>query len=108
MTTLLLAVPGGAAAERPGRALALEAPRPAVPMRDVVLGEPGAAAARISASASSQRYSIEDGSGATIAVSVTQSCAEQCDVTDPQRVADFIGTLIHGEEVSLLTVQLDT
>jgi len=77
-------------------------------MHDVVLGEPGAAAARISASASSQRYSINDGSGATIEVSVTPACAEACDVTDPQRVADFIGTLIHGDEVDLLSVQLDS
>src|SRR4029077_15043129 len=76
--------------------------------RDVVLGEPGAAAARISASASSQRYSIGDGSDATIAVSDTQACAEQCQMTDPQRIASFIGTLIHGDEVDLLTVQLDT
>ena len=105
---LLLAVPGGAVAERPNRAISLEVPRPAVPMRDLVLGEPGAASARISASASSQRYSIDDGSGATIAVSVTPSCAESCNVTDPQRVADFIGTLLHGDEVDLLTVQLDT
>jgi hypothetical protein len=77
-------------------------------MHDVVLGEPGAAAARISASASSQRYSINDGSSATIEVSVTPACAEVCDVTDPQRVADFIGTLIHGDEVDLLSVQLDS
>jgi hypothetical protein len=77
-------------------------------MRDVVWGEPGAASARISASASAQRYSINDGSGATIAVEVTAACAESCEVTDPQRVADFIGTLIHGDEVDLLTVQLDT
>ncbi|HVY78252.1 MAG TPA: hypothetical protein VG898_07085 [Solirubrobacterales bacterium] len=108
MTLLLLAVPGGAVAERPNRANPLEVPRPAVPMRDVVLGESGAAAARTSASASTQRDSLDDGSGATIAVSVTQACAAQCNVTDPQRVADFIGTLIHGEEVDLLTVQLDT
>ncbi len=108
MTLLLLAFPGGAVAERPNPGLALEVPSPAVPMHDVVLGEPGAAAARISASASSQRYSIDDGSGATIAVAVTEACAAVCDVTDPQRVADFIGTLIHGPEVSLLTVQLDS
>ena len=108
MTLLLLAVPGGAVAKRPNPGLSLEVPRPAVPMRDVVLGEPGAAAARISASASSQRYSINDGSGATIAVSVTEACLESCDVTDPQRVANFVGTLIHGDEVDLLTVQLDT
>jgi hypothetical protein len=108
MTLLLLAVPGGAGAERPGPGVALEVPHPAVPMRDLVLGEPGAAAARISASASSQRFSIGDGSGATIAVDVTAACAESCDVTDPQRVASFIGTLIRGDEADLLTVQLDT
>jgi hypothetical protein len=76
-------------------------------MRDVVLGEPGAAAARISASASSQRYSIGSGD-ATIAVSVTAACAASCEVTDPQRVASFIGTLDHGFEIELLSVQLDT
>jgi hypothetical protein len=108
MTLLFLAVPGGAVAERPNPGVSLEVPSPAVPMHDVVLGEPGAAAARISASASSQRYSINDGSSATITVSVTPACAETCDVTDPQRVADFIGTLIHGDEVDLLTVQLDS
>jgi hypothetical protein len=31
-----------------------------------------------------------------------------CNVVDPQRIATFVGTLIHGEEVSLLTVQRDT
>jgi hypothetical protein len=108
MTLLLLAAPGGAVAERPNPGVPLEVPQPAVPMHDVVLGEPGAAAARISASASSQRYSINDGSSATIEVSVTPACAEVCDVTDPQRVADFIGTLIHGDEVDLLSVQLDS
>ena len=108
MTLLLLVVPGGAVAERPNPVVPLEVPRAAVPMHDVVLGEPGAAAARISESASSQRYSIDDGSAATIAVSVTAACEEECDVTDPQRVADFIGTLIHGAEVELLSVQLDT
>jgi hypothetical protein len=77
-------------------------------MRDVVLGEQSAAAARISASASSLRYSIGDGSEATIAVAVTAACAESCEVTDPQQVASFVGTLDHGSEVELLTVQLDT
>jgi hypothetical protein len=77
-------------------------------MRDVVLGEPSAAAARISASASSQRYSLGDGSEDTIAVSVTATCAASCDSADPQAIANFVGTLIHGDEVSLLTVQLDT
>ncbi|HXR31431.1 MAG TPA: hypothetical protein VN752_09870 [Solirubrobacterales bacterium] len=105
---LLLATPGGAAGGSPNPAHSLEVPPPAVPMRDVVLGEQGAGAARISASASSQRYSIGDGTEATIAVSVTEACAASCEVTNPQRVASFIGSLVHGPEVELLTVQLDT
>ncbi len=105
---LLLVAPGGAAGRYPNRAVPLGASPAAVPTRDVVLGEPGAAAARISASASSQRYSIGDGGEATVAVSVTPGCAASCEVSDPQRVASFIGTLIHGPEVELLTVQLDT
>ena len=108
MTLLLLVAPGGAVAERPNPGVSLEVPSPAVPMHDVVLGDAGAAAARISASASSQRYSINDGSGATIAVSVTEACSEVCNVADPQRVADFIGSLVHGPEVNLLAVQLDS
>jgi hypothetical protein len=103
----LLVAPGGATA-RPNRDLPLEVPHLAVPMRDVVLGNPGAASARISASASSQRYPINDGSGATIAVDVTTACAETCTGADPQGIANFIGTLLHGDEVSLLTVQLST
>jgi len=106
--TVLLAAPGEAVARRPKAGVSLEVPRPAASMRDVVWGEPGAASARISASASAQRYSIDDGSNATIAVEVTAACQESCQIADPQRVADFIGTLIHGPEVSLLTVQLDT
>lgn len=104
----LLSAPGGAAAGRPGAASALEVPRPAVPMRDVVWGAPSAAAARISATASSQRYGIGDGSEATIQVDVTAVCADNCTDADPQRIADFVGTLIHGPEVGLLRIQLDT
>ncbi len=106
--TVFLAAPGEAIAGRPEPGVSLEVPRPAAPMRDVIWGEPGAASARISATASAQRYSIDDGSGATIAVEVTAACQASCQITDPQSVADFIGTLIHGPEVSLLTVQLDT
>ena len=43
-----------------------------------------------------------------IAVDVTSACATNCTADDPQQIADFIGTLIHGPEVDLLTVQLDT
>lgn len=77
-------------------------------VRDVVLARPSTSSARISATASTQRYPIDDGSGATVAIAVTAGCAVACEAADPQPIADFIGTLIHGSEVELLTVQLDT
>ncbi len=75
--------------------------------RDVVVGAPSAAAARISAAASTGRYPVNDGSGATIAVAVTPACQAWCGAADPQRIANSVGTLIHGPEIELLTVQLD-
>jgi hypothetical protein len=105
---VLLLAPAGAGAARTGLADTLRVPHPGLPLHDVVLGEPAAAAARIAASASSQRYPIDDGSGATIGVDVTSACAASCTAANPQQIADFVGTLIHGPEVSLLTVQLDT
>lgn len=80
----------------------------AEPVRDTVLPMPGPVTAGIAASAATARYPIEDGSGATIAVAVTTACQALCTAAEPQQIADFIGTLIHGPEVRLLTVQLDT
>jgi hypothetical protein len=77
-------------------------------VRDVVIDEPSAATARISASAATERYPVNDGSGATIAIAVTAACQTSCDAAEPHRIADFIGKLIHGPEIDLLTVQLDT
>jgi hypothetical protein len=87
--------------------LLFAAPAGAAP-RDVVVGRADVAQARISVTASTRRYPIHDGSEATIAVAVTEACARNCPLVDPQRIADFVGTLIHGDEVGLLTVQLDT
>lgn len=93
----LLAAPAGAE------------PRLSVPsVRDAVIAAPSARSARISATASSQRYLVNDGSGATVAISVTAGCQASCPDADPQQIADFIGTLMHGTEIELLTVQLDT
>ncbi|HEX5763782.1 MAG TPA: hypothetical protein VFY04_11770 [Solirubrobacterales bacterium] len=78
------------------------------PPRDAVIGQASASTARISAGAAAARYPIEDGSGATIAVAVTASCQATCTAADPRRIAGFVGTLIHGPEIELLTVQLDT
>jgi hypothetical protein len=88
--------------------LLLAAPAGAAVRRDTVVGRPGAAAARISATATAGRYPIDDGSAATVAISVTAACQALCDAAEPQPIADFLGTLIHGPEIELLTVQLDT
>jgi hypothetical protein len=105
---LLLALPAGSGAAGTVLGDALRAPRLGSPLDDVVLGKADAGAARIAAGASSQRYPIDDGSGATIAVDVTSACTTNCTADDPQQIADFVGTLIHGPEVDLLTIQLDT
>ena len=97
---LLLAAPAGAAV--PSREAAGALPR------DTVIEAPSAASARISAGADEARYPIDDGSGETVAIAVTAACRLTCSATDPQPIADFLGTLPHGPEMQLLTVQLDT
>jgi hypothetical protein len=79
-------------------------PRP----RDTVIEVPSAGSARISASAEASRYPIDDGGGETVAISVTAACQAACTAADPGQIARFLGTLIHGPEMELLTVQLDT
>jgi hypothetical protein len=88
--------------------LLLAAPAGAVVRRDTVIAAPSAGSAQISASSSTDRYPIEDGSGETVAIAVTAACQAVCTAADPQQIADFLGTLIHGPEMELLTVQLDT
>ena len=113
---LLLAAPAAVEAQAPTGArraaaaqrAAFAVPRPGVPLRDVVRQAPGAAGARIAATASTARYPIGDGSTDSIAVSVSSDCAQECDAAEPPAIADTIGTFIHGPEVNLLTVQLDT
>jgi hypothetical protein len=76
--------------------------------RDTVIAVPSAGSARISASAEGNRYPINDGSGETVAIEVTAACQVACGGADPQQIANLLGTLIHGPEMELLTVQLDT
>lgn len=105
----LLAAPAGSPASSPqGGHGAFDVPRPGVPLHDVVVKRQSVSAARISATASSRRYPINDGSGDSISVDVTAACQETCTDADPQQIANFVGTLLHGNEVSLLTVELDT
>jgi hypothetical protein len=77
-------------------------------VRDAVFAGRGPAGAFISTIASGQRYPLNDGSSDSVAVVVTAACLEECDAADPQAIASTIGTFIHGPEVNLLTVQLDT
>jgi hypothetical protein len=80
----------------------------AVRPRDTVIEAPSVGSARISTGADANRYPINDGSGETVAIAVTAACEAACDAADPQQIANFLGTLIHGFEMELLTVQLDT
>lgn len=77
-------------------------------VRDVVFESRGPAGAFVSTTAFGQRYPPNDGSEDSIAVEITDACREECDAADPGAIAATIGTFIHGPEVNLLTVQLDT
>ncbi len=88
--------------------LLLAAPAGGEVRRDTVIRAPSAGSARISATAEASRYPLNDGSGETVAIAVTAACQVSCNAADPQQIADFLGTLLHGSEMELLTVQLDT
>ena len=80
---------------------------PTAPVRDRVLPGPTGTIAR--ASAGAQRYPVNDGKGRTVAITSRPFCnPATCNSAEPQLIADFLGTLIHGDEISLLTVQLLT
>jgi hypothetical protein len=86
----------------------LASPAAAAVRRDTVIETSSAGSARISSSAEANRYPIGDGSGETVAISVTEACQATCTAADPQQIANTLGTFIHGFEMELLTVQLDT
>lgn len=88
--------------------LLLAAPASGEVRRDTAIDSPSAGSARISATAEAGRYPIDDGRGETVAISVTSACQASCNAADPQQIADFLGTLLHGDEMELLTLQLDT
>ncbi|HEU4904945.1 MAG TPA: hypothetical protein VFT19_02375 [Solirubrobacterales bacterium] len=90
--TLLLAAPAGGAT---------------LP-RDTVIETPGPGSARISATATTGRYPIDAAGRETVAIGVTSACQASCTAADPAKIAAFLGTLVHGPEIELLTVQLET
>lgn len=75
--------------------------------RDTVIATPDPGSARISATAETSRYPIDAG-GETVAIGVTSACRASCTDAGPEQIAAFLGTLVHGPEIELLTVQLET
>jgi hypothetical protein len=106
----LLAAPGAHAATRtpepPSNPFPLAVP--SQPLRDVVVRQPNRTAARISASGRAQRYDVHDGKGRSVSINVSTTCSVLCSAADPQQIADFLGTLVHGDEMNLLAVDLET
>ncbi len=92
LLTLLSAAPAGAASR--------SAP-------DVVVTNPTQAEKRANASAtaSATSYPVNDGKGRQVAID-TDCTALTCNSADPQQIANFLGTLPHGDEMNLLMVQL--
>ena len=106
---LAWAAPAGADTRQPlPRPGLLEVPSPSIPFRDVVLPGPSAAAARASAAASAGRYPVNDGRGRSVEISVTTTCELICTAAGPQAIANFLGTLVHGNEMNQLAVDLVT
>ncbi len=86
-------------------------PVPSVPVRDVVFTGANRIAARESASASLRRYPVHDEKGRKVTIGISAACRQmpsRCDAANPQKVANFLGTVVHGDEMSTLVVELVT
>jgi len=103
--SLLIAAPAGAASRKALQSAAFAVPTPTAPIRDLVIIRPSRAEARAAATASAVRYPVNDGAGRTVAI--TSDCLPlTCNSADPPTIANFLGTLPHGDEMNLLTVNL--
>ena len=95
-----------AAAPAPAKQAGISGGAPQV--RDVVLaGPPSAAASRKAAKAGGHRYPVGDPQGRTVMIEVTLACQSDpvgCPDKDPAALADFLGTLVHGDEIRSLSV----
>jgi hypothetical protein len=103
----LIAPPAAAGTRGPAPIAGLfDIAAPQQPVRDVVIGG-RAGALRRGPGAPAQRYPVNDGEGRTVAIAVSPLCnPATCNSADPQRIADFLGTLVHRDEISSLTVEL--
>ena len=106
---LALAAPAGAATRRQLQDAAFAVPTPTAPIRDAVIDRTTRAYARVArAGGPLARYPVNDGSGNTVDVTVSATCSVLCSAADPQTIATFLGSLPHGSEINLLSVELVT
>ncbi len=111
---LIGAAPAAASAPHPTRSPVegfdpFSVPVPSVPPRDVVFARTSVLAARESATSSARRYPVHDGKGRAVTIGVSASCTPVlCDAANPQRIANFLGTVPHGDEMNVLRVELVT
>jgi hypothetical protein len=91
-------------------ALVLAAPAGAAPRSapDVVITNPSPATARaiVEQRKVAPRYAVNDGAGRSVDISESALCAATCTSHDLQGIANFLGTLPHGDEMSLLAVHV--
>lgn len=74
-------------------------------LRDAVITQPpGTALARKTARSSSARYPVGDSQNRTVAIEVTPACEASCSASDPQALANFLGSLPHRGEIAKLRV----
>jgi hypothetical protein len=98
--------PAAAGTRGPDPSQVFDIPGPVAPPRDAVIYASEAAASR--ASASAQRYPVNDGRGRNVEISVSSACQLTCTDANPQQIASFLGTVIHGDEMGRLQVELVT
>ena len=102
-----LAAPATAIAERGADPLSLGPipPRPAAgPVRDTVLDRGGLSRLRSRSSSVAREY--EDGDGHSISIEVSRSYSNRMQVA--RRLATFLGTLLHGDEMGQLSATVAT
>ena len=106
LAALLLAVPAGAASRKQIQAAAFDVPMPAAPIRDLVIEHAGPPVAR--SNDRLYRNPVNDGAGRSVEITVSATCVTLCPPADrdPQTIANFLGTVAHGDEMNLLTVNL--
>lgn len=105
---LAIAAPAGAATRQQIQRLAFSVPSSGAAVRDVVIDRSTRKSAQVLARSPMQRTPVNDGAGRSVEITVSPLCDPliNCQDADPQAIANFLGSLAHGDEMNLLTVDL--